>query len=172
MPYTPTNWQDRISGSPGQFSATGSVPGNITLTLNDNPSQNGTAVNADRMNNIENELVSLDAFMNKRISCSETKITSTSATNILAYTPSTQGNFEIKAYLRVVTAPTTVTVTATYTDASGAQTVALVPTQKVLIGSGMIPMYFLNSVANQPITLTITAGTANQVYVSSTIEGM
>ncbi|MDR3543922.1 MAG: hypothetical protein P4L69_23640 [Desulfosporosinus sp.] len=60
MAYTPTVWADRISANPGQFSATGTVPGNVTLTLNDNPSQAGTAVTAARMNNIENELVNLD----------------------------------------------------------------------------------------------------------------
>ena len=58
--YTPTNWQDRISQNPGQFSATGSVPGNITLTLNDNPTQAGTPVTAAAMNNMETELLYLD----------------------------------------------------------------------------------------------------------------
>lgn len=53
MAYTPTVWQDRISVNPGQFSATGSIPGNVTLTLNDNPTQAGTPVTAIRMNNIE-----------------------------------------------------------------------------------------------------------------------
>ena len=62
MAYTPSNWQDRISQNPGQFSVTGSVPGNITLTLNDNPSQAGTQVTAARMNNIEDELVFLDGL--------------------------------------------------------------------------------------------------------------
>ena len=64
MAYTPTNWQDRISGNPGQFSTTGSVPGNVVLTLNDSPSQAGTPVTAARMNNIENELAKLDNAVN------------------------------------------------------------------------------------------------------------
>ncbi|SPF53383.1 hypothetical protein SBF1_660024 [Candidatus Desulfosporosinus infrequens] len=64
MVYTPTNWQDRISGSPGQFSTTGTVPGNVVLTLNDSPSQAGTSVTAARMNNIENELAKLDNAVN------------------------------------------------------------------------------------------------------------
>ena len=60
MAYTPTNWQDRISTNPGQFSSTGAIPGNVTLTLNDNPTQAGTPVTAANMNKIENELVVLD----------------------------------------------------------------------------------------------------------------
>ena len=56
MAYTPTTWQDRISANPGQFSATGSVPGQVTLTLNDNPTQAGTPVTAARMNNLEQGL--------------------------------------------------------------------------------------------------------------------
>lgn len=60
MAYTPTNWQDRISQNPGQFTASGAVTGNLTLTLNDNPTQAGTSVTAARMNNIENELIFLD----------------------------------------------------------------------------------------------------------------
>lgn len=58
--YTPTAWQDRISTNPGQFSTTGSVPGNVVLTLNDSPSQAGTPVTAARMNNIETQLAFLD----------------------------------------------------------------------------------------------------------------
>lgn len=60
MGYTPTNWQDRISSNPGQFSATGAVPGNLALTLNDNPTQAGTPVNAIRMNNIEQGIVQVN----------------------------------------------------------------------------------------------------------------
>ena len=63
MAYIPTTWQDRIAANPGQFSTTGSVPGNVVLTLNDAPSQVGTPVTAAKMNNIENELVNLEALM-------------------------------------------------------------------------------------------------------------
>jgi len=60
LAYTPTSWQDRVSSNPGQFSTTGSVPGNVTLTLNDNPSVVGTNVTAARMNNIETGISTLD----------------------------------------------------------------------------------------------------------------
>ena len=65
MAYSPTVWADRISANPGQFSTTGSVPGNVTLTLNDSPSQAGTPVTAARMNNIETELVKLETNLLK-----------------------------------------------------------------------------------------------------------
>lgn len=64
MAYTPTNWQDRISTNPGQFSATGSVPGNVTLTLNDSPTQAGTPVTAAHMNNIEQGLAQVSSVTN------------------------------------------------------------------------------------------------------------
>ncbi len=64
MAYTPTTWVDRVSGSPGQFLTTGTVPGNVVLTLNDSPSVAGTSVTAARMNNIENELAKLDNAVN------------------------------------------------------------------------------------------------------------
>ncbi|KLU65735.1 hypothetical protein DEAC_c23650 [Desulfosporosinus acididurans] len=54
LSYTKTGWQDRLSSNPGQFTATGTVPGTITLQLNDNPTQTGTPVTAAAMNNIEN----------------------------------------------------------------------------------------------------------------------
>lgn len=54
--YTPTTWVDRISLNPGQFSATGSVPGTVVLVLNDNPSQAGTQFTAALMNKIEQAL--------------------------------------------------------------------------------------------------------------------
>lgn len=104
-------------------------------------------------------------------SCSETLITSTSAINVISYTPTIQRNFEIKSYLRVVSAATNITITVTYTDAGGSQTITLF-TGTALVGSYMLPTCFFNSAVNQAITLTVTAGTANQVYVSSSIVGV
>ena len=60
MAYSPTAWADRASGTPGQFSATGAVTGNVTLALNDAPSVAGTPVTAARMNNIETGIATLD----------------------------------------------------------------------------------------------------------------
>lgn len=61
MAYSPTSWVDRISQNPGQFSATGSVPGNIILVLNDNPTQTGTQFTAALMNKIEQALAQVSS---------------------------------------------------------------------------------------------------------------
>ena len=53
MSYTPYTWVDRVAANPGQFTATGTVPGTVTLVLNDTPSVTGTALTAARMNHIE-----------------------------------------------------------------------------------------------------------------------
>lgn len=103
-------------------------------------------------------------------SCADTEITTTSATSVLTWTPPVMGDFTVKTYIRV-TVPTTVAVALTYTDASGAQTVTILPSQSVAVGSHMLPEYFFNALSTGPITLSITAGTANQVYASSEIDG-
>ena len=65
MAYIPTNWLDRISANPGQFSVTGAVNGTIILTSNDNPIQEGTAVTAARMNHIEQGIVDIANYLMK-----------------------------------------------------------------------------------------------------------
>jgi hypothetical protein len=103
---------------------------------------------------------------------SDVLITSTSATNVLAYMPTAAGNFEILSYIRVVTATTIVSITITYTDGGGAQTLIVLPSQALLVGSNMLLPMFINSAANQQITITVTVGTTNQVYVSASIVGV
>jgi hypothetical protein len=104
---------------------------------------------------------------------SEMELTTTGATPVVTFTPSAAGNFMTGIYVRVVTAATILTVTVTYTDAGGAQTNTLISAQSTAVGSYSIlfPL-FINSVASQPITVTITAGTANQVYASASIVGV
>jgi hypothetical protein len=105
-------------------------------------------------------------------SCSDTKITSTSATTILTCTPTVQGNFEVNLYLGITSSTTPVTITITWTDGRGAQTYTMFNAYPFTADAHSIAPYFINAVANQPITLTITAGTANQVYVSGAIRGI
>jgi hypothetical protein len=103
--------------------------------------------------------------------CSETLLSTTNATNVLTFTPTVQDNFNIGCYVRVVTATTNVVVTATWTDASGIQS-SNIFNGYLAVGSYYDISTFFNSVANQPITLTVTAGTANQAYVSASIVGV
>jgi hypothetical protein len=107
-----------------------------------------------------------------RASASETKITSTSATSLTQYTPAAQGNFLIMVYYRVITATTNVTIQITYTDAGGAQTITVLNIQSTAVGSYSTLPVFINAAAGSPITVQITAGTANQVYASTSIVGV
>jgi hypothetical protein len=111
------------------------------------------------------------------VSVSDMQLTSTSATTVASLTPSVQGNYSVRVYYRVVTAPTNVTITVTYTDGSGAETVyALTQSGQQLNalsqnpGSYVTQSMFFNATNTSAITVSATAGTANQVYVSATIK--
>ncbi|MEM3264664.1 MAG: hypothetical protein QXH07_01790 [Thermoplasmata archaeon] len=99
----------------------------------------------------------------------EVELTSTTATTIATFTPSAAGNFMIMVYARVVTAATTLTLTASWTDATGAQSYSWISSQSEPVGSYVFLPLFINSAASAAITVTATAGTANQVYVSANI---
>lgn len=61
MNYTPTEWRDRAVERPRNYRATSNPDGTITLTPEPGTvHEEGTPVNAARMNNIENGLVMLD----------------------------------------------------------------------------------------------------------------
>jgi hypothetical protein len=100
---------------------------------------------------------------------SDTELTTTTATTVATFTPTAQGNFIIDAYFRVVTASTTVTLTASWTDGSGSQTYTWVNATSEPVGSYHNAPLYLNATTGSAITITATAGTANQVYVSGTI---
>jgi hypothetical protein len=61
LAYSPTNWQDRVSANPGQFTVSGDVTGTIVLVLNDNPTQAGTQFTAALMNKIEQALAQVSS---------------------------------------------------------------------------------------------------------------
>ncbi|MEM3859848.1 MAG: hypothetical protein QW478_10665 [Candidatus Micrarchaeaceae archaeon] len=102
---------------------------------------------------------------------SELELTSTSATTVATYTPSASGNFVLFVYARVVTAATTLTLTASWTDAAGAQTYTWLNAVSEPVGSYTFLPLFINSTASA-ITITATAGTANQVYCSANIVSL
>jgi len=101
----------------------------------------------------------------------ETELTTTSATTITSFTPSATGFFLVMIYFRVVTAATTVTVSITYNDVTGAQTLTPVNAISEPIGSytNMVSICATNAAA---ITVSVTAGTANQVYASAAIVAL
>ncbi len=102
------------------------------------------------------------------------EVTSTSAQTILNFTPTTSGMYSVKSYLRVVTAATNITLTITYADSGGAQTYtpAALNNQSIAVGSHGVIAYDFEAMSGTAITLTVTAGTANQVYVTGALVGV
>jgi hypothetical protein len=98
------------------------------------------------------------------------QITTTSATNILSFTPASNGNFKVMFYYRVVNAGTNVAISLTYADNSGAQIMTVLSTTLKAIGSYSSPPIYIQSLSS-PILLTFTIGIANNVFVSATIDG-
>ncbi|MDR3595091.1 hypothetical protein [Clostridium sp.] len=110
-------------------------------------------------------------------------INSLNSQTIATYTPSTSGNFEIKAYLRVLSA-VNITLVVNYTDVTGSQAKTILPESQGLYfpsttgiqsyktGSYSLKPLFINAKAGTAITLTATASVANQAYISSAIVGV
>lgn len=101
-------------------------------------------------------------------STQELLITTTNLTTVVTHTPTVAKNIQITTYFRVITATTTVSVQITYTDITGSQTLALLTSQSCPTGSYTLLPVFINSTASA-ITVSITAGTVNQVYASATV---
>lgn len=102
----------------------------------------------------------------------EVQLTSTSATTVASFTPTASKMFLVAVYLRVVTAATNVTVNVTYNDAGGSVTNPLFPTQSLGVQSWSLPICPVNAVSGTPIVVSVTAGTANQVYASASVVGV
>jgi hypothetical protein len=104
-------------------------------------------------------------------SVSDMKLTTTSSTTVASFTPTVQSNYEIKVYYRVVNATTNLTITVTYTDGSGTQqSYSIVNGGSQAVGPYSCVPVLINATSASPITVTATAGTANNVYVSCTIK--
>jgi hypothetical protein len=101
-------------------------------------------------------------------STKELLITTTGLTTIVMRTPIIASNLQLGIYFRVITGTTVVSVQITYTDATGVQTLNLLTFQPYLIGSYTLPPIFINSTASA-VTISIQAGTTNQVYASASI---
>lgn len=110
----------------------------------------------------------LASSINSVANVSNSELTSTSATTILSYTPSSQGNYMVMVYYSVITAATDLTLTLSWTDSTGSQTYTWVNGTSQAIGSYNVLPVFINSIASE-INITATAGTANQVYISGSI---
>jgi hypothetical protein len=102
----------------------------------------------------------------------EIELTTTSPTVVVSHTPIINGNYIVYIYYRVTTATTNLTLTLTWNDVTGPQTQTIIAgATPTVIGSYPVAPFYFNS-APSAITLTATAGTANQVYFSASIVGM
>ena len=95
----------------------------------------------------------------------------TGATTVVTYTPGSAGEYLISIYFRVITATTNVTVTVTWTDATGAQTVTLLSVVSETTGSYSLVSFMVDSTA-AAITVAMTAGTVSQVLGSASIRNV
>jgi len=101
----------------------------------------------------------------------ETELTTTTATTIVTFTPTAVGLFLLKVIVRVVTAATTITLTASWYDAAGtAQTYTWENAASLPVGIRLELPVILSAGTGGAITVSATAGTANQAYVSAAIE--
>jgi hypothetical protein len=104
------------------------------------------------------------------VDVSEQQLTDTASHNIINYS-AVAGNYLLSGYYRVVTTSTIVTLTLVYTSVSGSQTINIVPILSMTVGDYSIEPITLNS-ATGLITLSAKSGTANQLYVSATLEAI
>jgi len=101
----------------------------------------------------------------------ETELTTTTATTLVTFTPAATGLFLLKAVVRVVTAATTVTLQASWSDAAGtAQSYTWENATSLPVGIRLELPVIAAAGSAGAITVTATAGTANQVYCSAAIE--
>jgi hypothetical protein len=101
----------------------------------------------------------------------ETGLTTTTATTIVTFTPTATGLFLVKAVVRVITAATTLTLTLTWDDAAGtAQTYTWENATSVPIGVRLELPVIIAAGSAAAISVSATAGTANQAYISAAIE--
>jgi hypothetical protein len=96
------------------------------------------------------------------------QLTTTSATTVATYTPGSTKGLWVALYYRVAVASTNVTITVSWTDATGAQSYTALPTTSQATGSYVLVPIFIVS-TNAAVTVQFTAGTANQVFASAAI---
>lgn len=101
---------------------------------------------------------------------SEMVLSTTGATTVATVTPASQGNYLVGIYYRVYTGSTTLNLVVSWTDSTGAKTATLIGSSNNTVpvgGYGSLPL-FVNATASA-ITVTATAGTANQINISASI---
>jgi hypothetical protein len=97
-------------------------------------------------------------------------LTGVGATNIINYPPPSTGQYRVGYYIRVVTATTLLTLTLTWDDESGAQSLTLMSTEPLAVGSYPSGAQDIHAVAGTNIVLQATASAANRIFISASLE--
>lgn len=169
-PYAdgPYSAQYQISTSvAGATSVTANVPSTAYVSVSELGAANGVAT-LDANGNVPlSQLGNAGAV----VSVQEVEITGTTAQQIFSFTPTAYGPFELKLYLRATASTAGVTVTLAYDDVGGAQTYtpAALDDATVEAGSHSVVSFFFGATTAAAITLSVTAGTANQLFVDSAV---
>ncbi|MGI0067578.1 MAG: hypothetical protein ACREB9_04030 [Thermoplasmata archaeon] len=100
---------------------------------------------------------------------SDTELTTTGATVIATRTPAVQGNFLVIVYARIITATTTLSLSMTYDDGTGAQTYTWLSSVGESVGSYTFLPVPINATTAAAIVVSATAGTVDQAFISASI---
>lgn len=100
---------------------------------------------------------------------SDFQLVDTNLHHVINYTTSGAGNYVVHVYYRVAVATTVLTLTVNWTDNAGAQTYTFLTTESEPVQSYSCLPLLINCTNGSGLTVDATAGTANQVYVSSVV---
>jgi len=91
---------------------------------------------------------------------------STTGTTVLSYTPTAQGNFMFLGYVTVDVVNTDLTLTASWSDSSGAQSYSWLSNTAAGVLNYILSPLMINATTASPITFSATGQYAEQVYAS------
>lgn len=93
-----------------------------------------------------------------------------STSDIAIGASSSGANFMVALFVRVITAATTLTVKLSYDDGSGTSSTDYILNARLMpVGSTRITPVYFYAASGTNVTVTATAGTASQVYISCSI---
>ncbi len=98
-------------------------------------------------------------------------LTTTDATTIISFSPRKTGLYQVVPYVQVSNAATDLTLTLAWTDPdAGAQTYDWYNTASVPVGVAMQGPRLIVAQGGQVVSITATAGTANNIKISATVQ--
>ena len=99
------------------------------------------------------------------------QITATTETTVLQFTPGSDIALLLRASLAIVTSATTVSLVASWTDPhAGAQTYQWENSASLPVGVRLELPLLVHAKGGQEVSIKVTAGTADQTYVTASIE--